>query len=173
MSTASEPTTLEQLVDAIAADPAQGRLTIAVDGRTREGLHCEARARDHRVDFDEPAELAGTDLGPNPVEMVLAAFGACQAITYRVWAARLGLRLDDVRFELEGDIDLAGFLGVRDDVRPGPTAVRERIVLVGPEPRERYEELARVVDRHCPVLDLVANREPVTVDVVVESPPGA
>jgi putative redox protein len=31
--------------------------------------------------------LVGTDKAPNPVEYVLAALGACQEITYRLYAA--------------------------------------------------------------------------------------
>lgn len=166
MSEQPTPTPLPELIDAIRADPAQGRLDLAVSGELAEGLRCRAAAREHAMTLDEPPGLGGTDAGPNPVELVLTALGACQAITYRVWAELLGVRLDDVRFETEGGIDLAGFLGLRDGVRPGLGAVRHRVVLSGPEPEERYRELAEAVDRHCPVLDIVAN--PVPVEQVVE-----
>jgi uncharacterized OsmC-like protein len=165
------PTPLPQVIDAIRSDPAQGRLGLAVSGELVEGLRCRATAREHALTLDEPMGLGGTDAGPNPVELVLTALGACQAITYRVWAELLGIRLDDVRFETEGEIDLAGFLGLREGVRPGLGAVRHRVVLVGPEPEERYRELAEAVDRHCPVLDIVAN--PVPVELVVEVPGAA
>lgn len=83
----------------------------------------------------------------------------------------LGIQLDDVRFETQGDIDLNGLLGLSDGVRPGLTRVHHRVVLVGPESEERYRELADAVDRHCPVLDIVANA--VTVDHDVEVRAGA
>lgn len=128
------PTPPPEVIEAIRSDPAQGRLDLAVSGELLEGLRCRAAVREHGLTLDEPAGLGGTDAGPNPVELVLTALGACQAITYRIWAELLGVRLDDVRFETEGDIDLAGFLGPRDGVRPGLGAVRHRVVLVGPEP---------------------------------------
>jgi hypothetical protein len=78
----------------------------------------------------------------------------------------MGLRLDGVRFETEGEIDLAGFLGLRQDVRPGLSGIRHRVVLIGPESEERYRELADTVDRHCPVLDIVAHE--VMVERVLE-----
>lgn len=120
--------------------------------------------------MDEPTGLGGTDAGANPVETVLAALGACQAITYRVWAELSGVRLDGVSVETEGDIDLAGFLGLREGVRPGLAGVRHRVVLSGPETPERYRELAEVVDRHCPVLDIVAERVPVERELEVRAP---
>jgi uncharacterized OsmC-like protein len=167
MTVRTEPTPLPELIDDIRIHPEHGRLTLAACGELLEGLHCRADVRGHEIEMDEPAALGGTDAGPNPVEAVLAALGACQAITYRVWAALLGIRLDGVRFQTEGDIDLGGFLGLQDATRPGLARVRHRVVLSGPEPEERYRELAEAVDRHCPVLDIVANGLPVerTVEV--------
>jgi len=115
----------------------------------------------HQVTVDEPKSLGGGNVAANPVEYALTALGSCQAITYRFWAAHLGLALDSVRVEVEGDLDVRGFFGIDDSVRPGFGAVRVRVRLSGPEPAERYEELARAVDAHCPVLDLFSHPVPV------------
>jgi uncharacterized OsmC-like protein len=115
----------------------------------------------HRVTVDEPESLGGGNVAANPVEYALIALGSCQAITYRFWAAHLGVALESVRVEVEGDLDVRGFFGVDDSVRPGFGAVRLRVRLGGPEPAERYEELAKAVDAHCPVLDLFSNAVPV------------
>jgi uncharacterized OsmC-like protein len=156
MSTRTEQVPLADVIEAIRTTPETGRLTLAATGELLEGVRCRADVRGHELAMDEPFGLGGTDTGANPVETVLAALGACQAITYRVWATLMGLRLDGVRFETEGEIDLAGFLGLRQDVRPGLSGIRHRVVLIGPESEERYRELADTVDRHCPVLDIVA-----------------
>ena len=63
---------------------------------------------------------------------------------------------------VEGDLDIRGFLGFDDSVRPGLSAVRVEVTVSGPESPERYQELAAAVDQHCPVLDLFANPVPVT-----------
>jgi uncharacterized OsmC-like protein len=115
----------------------------------------------HRVTVDEPESLGGGNVAANPVEYALIALGSCQAITYRFWAAHLDVALESVRVEVEGDLDVRGFFGVDDSVRPGFGAVRLRVRLGGPEPAERYEELAKAVDAHCPVLDLFSNPVPV------------
>lgn len=122
------------------------------------------RAGEHTFTVDEPAGLGGSDLGANPVEHLLAALGACQVITYQVWAEKLGLRLDGVDISLAGDLDLRGFFGL-DDVRPGFRGIEAQVQLTGPESDERYHELARVVEDHCPVLDNIAATVPVTATV--------
>ena len=166
MSTSISPRPLPEIISAVKDDPDAGRLTLAASGAIHEGVRCTSDIRRHRLVIDEPAGLGGTDTGPNPVELVLAALGTCQAITYRIWAALMGIRLDDVRFETEGDLDIAGLLGLRDGVRAGFGGIRHRVVLVGPETEERYRELMTAVDAHCPVLDIVAN--PVPVERVLE-----
>ena len=115
----------------------------------------------HHVTVDEPESLGGGNVAANPVEYALISLGSCQAITYRFWAAHLGLALDSVQVDVEGDLDVRGFFGIDDSVRPGFGAVRVRVRLSGPESTERYEELARAVDAHCPVLDLFSNPVPV------------
>jgi OsmC-like protein len=52
--------------------------------------------------------LGGTDAGPNPVELVLAALATCQEITYRAYATALGIPLESVSVRLEGLLDLIG-----------------------------------------------------------------
>ena len=115
----------------------------------------------HKFTVDEPEALGGGNIAANPVEYALAALGSCQAITYRVWAAQLGIRLDKVEISIDGDIDLRGFFGIDDDIRAGFNAVRVNVSLGGPESAARYEELAAAVDAHCPVLDLFRNPVPV------------
>jgi hypothetical protein len=43
---------------------------------------------------DEPVELGGMDSGADAFELLLAALGACTAMTIRMYASRKGLRLD-------------------------------------------------------------------------------
>jgi uncharacterized OsmC-like protein len=121
----------------------------------------------HRFTVDEPESLGGGNAGANPVEYALAALGSCQAITYRFWAAHLGIALDSVHVDVEGDLDVRGFFGIDNSVRPGYGEVRLQVRVTGPESAERYQELAEAVDAHCPVLDLFKNPVPVRRELSV------
>lgn len=87
-------------------------------------------------------------------------------VTYRFWAARLGIRLDDVEIDAVGDLDVRGFFGLDDEVRAGFGDIRLDVRLTGPESPERYAELQQAVDAHCPVLDLFTNPTPVATTVI-------
>lgn len=142
----------------ISEEPARARVVFSTQGALVGPTEVRLTARDHVIEVDEPDVLAGTDKFANPVELALASLASCQAITYRFWAAKLGIQLDGLEIAAEGDLDLHGFFGLDDSVRPGFTGVRLDVTPIGPEPPERYRELADAVDAHCPVLDLFSNQ---------------
>src|SRR5277367_6700375 len=96
----------------------------SVDSRQVDGLLSETKIRQFSLTVDEPPTLGGTDAGPNPVELVLAALGTCQEITYRAYATALGIPLESVSVKVEGTLDLRGFFAVKDGVRAGFSDVR-------------------------------------------------
>jgi uncharacterized OsmC-like protein len=142
---------------AIGEQPAKAHVTFKAAGSLVGPTEVDVTARGHRLKIDEPEVLGGANAAANPVEYALAALASCQAITYRFWAEKLGLRLDGLEITAEGDLDLHGFFGLDSQTRPGFTQIRVDVTPLGPEPPERYRELAEAVDEHCPVLDLFAN----------------
>jgi uncharacterized OsmC-like protein len=147
--------------EAIAEDAGRARVVFATRGELDGPTHVTLISRGHRIEVDEPDVLAGADRNANPVEYALASLASCQAITYRFWAAKLGIALDGVEVAVEGDLDLHGFFGLDDTTRAGFTGIRLDVTPTGPESPERYRELAEAVDAHCPVLDLFTNATPV------------
>lgn len=124
---------------------------------TGTATEVSVQAGAHRFTIDEPAGLGGTDKGANPVEHLLGALGACQVITFQVWADKLGIAVEGIDIELTGELDLRGFFGIDPNVRPGFTSIDVAVQISGPDTEERYQELVDAVERHCPVLDSLGN----------------
>ncbi len=113
------------------------------------------------VDNAEPPVLLGDGSAPNPVEYVLHALAGCMTTTMIYHAAARGITVDEVSSELEGDIDLRGFLGLSDDVPRRFSAVRVKIRAKTSATPDTLEALAK----YSPVYDIVSNSLPVEVTI--------
>jgi putative redox protein len=152
---------IEATADAVTLNPAAAVARFAADSDLVGACEVDVRIGDKTVKVDEPESLGGSGCAPNPVEYALGSLGSCQAITYRFWSEKLGIRIDKLRVEVQGDLDVRGVFGIQNGVRPGFGKVDVKVHLSGPETPERYEELRRAVNEHCPVLDIFANPVPV------------
>ena len=63
----------------------------------------EIRSGKHVVIADEPLEAGGTDEGPAPYELLLAALGACTAMTLQIYARWKQWPLENVEVSLSHD----------------------------------------------------------------------
>lgn len=157
---------------AFVQDAASAQATFRSSSSLSDGLRTVASVREHRVVVDEPESLGGTDTGPNPVELVLTALGTCQEITYKAYAAALGIPIERISATVSGHIDLRGFFGVADyaAARPGFSSVSVEVRIVSTATDDQLSALKAAVDAHCPVLDIVAQPVPVALTLVREQP---
>jgi putative redox protein len=150
---------------ALSGDPAQAQAAFHAQSRLGDGLNSSVAIRQFSVGVDEPPALGGRDTAPNPVEYILAALGSCQEITYRLYADALGIPLNGVSVRLTGTIDLRGFFNVDDVVRPGFQKIEAEVILDSSGSEADLARLKEVVDRHCPVLDILRNSTPIELSL--------
>ena len=167
--------TLMGTVKAIQDEPGLGACRFRASNRWLDGNHNRstvtgfygagqemAHRQTFTMDADEPAILAGNDEGANPVEHLLHALASCLTTSMVAHAAVRGIEIEELESELEGDIDLRGFLGLDATVPKGYTEIRARFrVKARPEDLERIRELARF----SPVFNTITQGARVVVDV--------
>jgi uncharacterized OsmC-like protein len=111
---------------------------------------------------DEPAILAGNDVGANPVEHLLHALASCLTTSMVAHAAVRGIHIEEVESELEGDLDLNGFLGLNSETPKGFTRIQVNFrVKASPQDLETLKSLALF----SPVHNTLVNGVPVNVKV--------
>ena len=163
--------TLKTIIEAtqaqFRAEPGSAIAHFQSSSCLQNGLQTRAQMRQHEILVDEPPALGGADSGPNPVELVLAALGTCQEITYRAYATAMGIPLDGVSVELDGEIDLKGFFAVDPAARPGYRRITGKVTLVSTAPEEQLQNLRNAVNAHCPVLDMLTSPVPVELELNV------
>jgi len=166
---------LNGTVQAIADDPELGKCRFratnawhgGTDNRTTvTGFYGAKQEIPHKQQYvmraDEPLILAGGDEGANPVEYLLSALAACVTTSMVAHAAVRGIHIDSLESELEGDIDLNGFLGLSDSTPKGYTDIRIRFrVETDADNLEQLKELSAF----SPVLNTLIQGTNVSIEV--------
>jgi hypothetical protein len=73
--------------------------------------------------------------------------------------------LESLDISLEGNLDLRGFLGISDEVRPGYQNIKIACKVKSDASRENLEELLKHVQKTSPALDIIRNAEPITITI--------
>jgi putative redox protein len=123
--------------------------TVTVKGGAT-GFTQEIEAGRHRLVADEPTEAGGADAGPSPYDLLIAALGACTAMTVAMYARRKQWPLEAVTVRLTH-----GKIHARDcadcETRDGMLDRIEReITLSGALSAEQRGRLIEIANR-CPV----------------------
>jgi uncharacterized OsmC-like protein len=87
----------------LAAKITPGAKDVVV-GESGQGRFAQiVRAGRHTLYADEPIDLGGDDIGPDPYDYLLAGLGACTSMTLRMYALRKELPLRRVTVRLGRD----------------------------------------------------------------------
>jgi len=113
------------------------------------------------VDNGEAPVLLGEDRAPNPVEWLLHALVGCMTTTTAYHAAARGIGVEAIDSQIEGDIDLRGFLGLSEEIRKGYSAIRVRMRVKTKADPATIKALTAM----SPVFDTVSRSVPVSVAV--------
>jgi uncharacterized OsmC-like protein len=103
---------------------------------------------------DYPNEMGGMNKSPTVCEMCMASIGSCISQTIVAYATMIGVQLDSISIKTEGDVDIRGFTGVSEDVRPGAQEFRMDIHLESKTAsKEQLEKLYELGNRFSPAID--------------------
>jgi uncharacterized OsmC-like protein len=127
----------------------QGVHGVVVQG-SAAGFAQEIVAGSHHLKSDEPLAEGGTDTGPSPYDLLLAALGSCTSMTVAMYARRKGWPLDRVTVQLrhrkihaEDCADCENRVGLLDQIE-------RDIRFTGSLNAEQRSKLLEIADK-CPV----------------------
>ena len=170
-------TALGQVIEAVKGEPTVANFQFRATNKWQGGGHNRSsikgfygacaedttRTEPFVLDNAEPPVLLGEDQAPNPVEYIIHALAGCMTTTMVYHAAARGIEIESVESELEGDLDLHGFLRMDEDVRNGFKNIKVTFKVKSNASPEELADLARI----SPVFDIVSNPVPVTVNMEV------
>ncbi len=98
-------------------------------------------------------------------DMLLEALVACAGVTLKAVATAIEVPLASAEVFAEGDLDFRGTLGVEKSAAVGFQAIRLRFELKSDAPPEKLEQLIKLTERYCVVLQTLSVPPVVTVSV--------
>jgi uncharacterized OsmC-like protein len=154
---------IQEIVETIRKDPNEGQIEFEVRSIWKGQTRSESRvkgyrlggkeiARDFTIAADEPLELDGSNIAPNPQELLMAALNACMIVGYVANAAIKGVSLDRLEIEATGALDLRGFLGLDPAVPAGYEKLRVKVRISGDGTPDQFREIHAAVQATSPNL---------------------
>src|SRR3982751_847021 len=145
---------LRAMVEAIEKDQCNARARFRVRTRWAGSMRSESFVEafdlgseeircSHEIAADEPCELLGSGSAPNPQQLLMAAFNGCLMVGYVANASLKGIALETVEIETRGELDLRGFLSLRDDVPPGHREIDYEVRIKGDGTPEQFADIHR------------------------------
>lgn len=102
----------------------------------------------HTIIGDEPQDLGGQDLGPEPTDFLLASLASCTAITLRMYANRKGWNVEEINVQVSINQEVI-------DGKPKTTFIRT-VDAKGELDDEQRSRLVAIANA-CPVHKILSN----------------
>lgn len=125
----------------------------------------QARNATFTIDADHPEQFAAANKGATPVEILLSALASCLTAGVASVAQMRGIQLNKVTAKVEGDMDMAGILGIDADVRNGFSGINVAFEIDADATQEEIEALVAQSQKRSAVFDIVSNPSNITVAV--------
>jgi uncharacterized OsmC-like protein len=94
----------------------------------------------------------------------MGALAACLTQTMVTHATFRGIVLDGIDINVEGEVDMRGFTGISNDVRPGAQQFRVNMnIKSSTAPKEQLDELREIGKRFSPAFDTLTNGTSVVI----------
>lgn len=141
---------------------------IEVQSLWKGKFQTENRVRDFSFLIDEPEKLGGDNQAPTPLEYVVGAFNGCILVVIEMVSKEIGFQYTDIKISSLAWVDRRGLSGTAD-VSPYYTHFTNSITFISSESAERLEELKRIVQKRCPMYNLIKDTGiPVELDWELE-----
>jgi putative redox protein len=124
---------------------------MSVIAHSSYGMQVGIEAGGHFITADEPVEWGGTDVGPNPYDLLLSSLAACTVMTVEMYARRKEWPLEEVSVSLS-----THKIHARDceDCESDPGAkvdiIEKEMTFTGDLSKEQRDRLLYIAGR-CPV----------------------
>jgi uncharacterized OsmC-like protein len=139
------------------SEPGSSRITLRARGsQTDTPISCSVDIGRAVYEAQAHAGVGGPGTAACSEDLLLGALAACAQVTCQMVAEAMGIETEPI--EVEGDLDLAGTLGVSKNVPVGFERIRTKFNVVAPEATdEQLDDLQRKTEHYCVVFQTLVD----------------
>ena len=116
------------------SEPGSSRITLRAKGsQTDIPISCSVDIGRAVYEAQAHAGVGGAGTAACSGDLLLGALAACAQVTCQMVAEAMGIETERIEVEVEGELDLAGTLGISREIPVGFERIRTRFEIVAPE----------------------------------------
>jgi uncharacterized OsmC-like protein len=134
------------LKDKYRGDPASSRITLkAQSDQTNTPIACAVEVGQKIFEAQAHSGVGGPGTAACSGDLLLGALAACAQLTCQLVATAMGIPVEHIRVEVEGEMDLSGTLGISKQVPVGFQDIHAKFDIDAPS--ATAEQLAALKDK--------------------------
>ena len=135
------------------SEPGSSRITLAARASQQDTpIACSVDIGRAVYEAQAHAGVGGAGTAACSGDLLLGALAACAQVTCQMVAEAMGIEAERIEVEVEGDLDLAGTLGISKEVTVGFERIRIRFDVIAPvATAEQLDNLRERTERYCVV----------------------
>jgi uncharacterized OsmC-like protein len=139
-------------------EPGSSRITLEAKASQQDTpIACSVDVGQAIYEAEAHKGVGGTGEVACSGDLLLGALAACAQVTCQMVAEAMQIDAEKIEVTVEGDMDLAGTLGVSQDVPVGFETIRTTFDIMAPEAtEEQLEKLRKRTEQYCVVYQTLA-----------------
>jgi len=140
-------------------EPGSSRITLEARASQQDTpISCSVDVGRVVYEAEAHAGTGGTGTAACSGDLLLGSLAACAQVTCQMVAEAMGIEAERIEVIVTGDMDLAGTLGISEDVPVGFETIRTSFDIVAPEAtEEQLEDLRQKTEQYCVVFQTLAD----------------
>ena len=141
------------------SEPGSSRITLSAKASQQDvPVSCSVDIGRAVYEAQAHAGVGGAGTAACSGDLLLGALAACAQVTCQMVAEAMGIEAERIEVEVEGELDLAGTLGISRDVPVGFESIRTRFDITAPGAlEEQLDALRRKTEQYCVVFQTLTN----------------
>jgi uncharacterized OsmC-like protein len=140
-------------------EPGSSRITLSAHGSESESpIACSVEVGQKLLAAQAHQGVGGPGTAACSGDLLLGALAACAQLTCQLVATAMGIPIEHIRVDVDGEMDLAGTLGISKNVPVGFEDIHARFEIDAPEATpEQLAALKEKTEQYCVVMQTLIN----------------